>query len=400
MFFTKVLRNFKRLIHGLVVSLLIATGSLLVLTLEIAKAGVLATGTVGVKWHPGHYLALPGGINESVDSYIVKEAYKEMNNTPGIVGLQLRFRWSDLEKAKDTYDFSIIDAHLNKLSTTGSKTKRIFIILDTKSFDANKAIREPLVPAYITDVNNVSLYEGGTFKYGSFNGDKLTDYHGDGIKFWNDAIRDRFAILMRKLGQRFNSHTHFEGVAISETAMGVPLSPITATQESKYFAALIHFNQALRLAFPNTITTQFINYPRDILANFTNSLKTMGAGIGGPDIFIEDPGLTTLGTQYSPPGAYSYYPKLSGTVAITPSVMTQNYTNTYMGSPTNRIPSIRELLDFGRNNLKGTHIFWTRDSGGYYKKALTLIKNLTIANDPAVKLNSVCPSFYVTCLRN
>jgi len=354
--------------------------------------------TVGVKWHPGHYLALPGGIDESVDSYFVKEAYNDMNNTKGIEGLQLRFRWSDLEKTKDVYDFSIIENHLTKVSTTGNKLKRIFIILDTKSFDADKVNREPLVPDYITNINNVSLYDGGTFRYGSYNDTSLMKYHGDGIKFWNDAVRDRFTLLIKRLGEKFNSHTHFEGVCISETAMGVPLDPISEDTEKKYFDALLHFNKNLRLAFPNTITSQLINYPRVILADFTNKLESMGSAIGGPDIFIEDPALTTLGDQYNPPGAYSYYPKLSGSVAITPSVMTQNYTNTYLGSTTNRIPEIRELLNFGRDNLKGTHIFWTRDAGGYYKQALKLINNLTINNDPAVQLNSQCPTAYKNCI--
>lgn len=386
--------------YRLAINVMITASILIFTSTENVNAGVLTPGTVGVKWNPGHYLAIPGGVDESVDAYLIKEAYKEMNSNPGIVGLQLRFRWSDLEKERGAYDFKIIDDHLKMVSTTGNKSKRIFIILDTKSFDAQKANREPLVPSYITSPNNVGLYEGGTFKYGSYIGNSLKDYHGDGIKFWNDNVRNRYAILIEELGKRYNSHTHFEGVCISETAMGVPLTPISAASEAKYFAALIHFNEKLRLVFPNTITSQLVNYPREILSDFTGKLKTMGSAIGGPDIFIEDKGLTTLGTMYTPPGAYTYYPKLSGTVAITPSVMSQNYTNTYMGSPTNRIPSIRELLDFGRNNLKATHMFWTRDSGKYYQKALNLIRNLTTANDPAVKLNSICPTAYKACLRN
>lgn len=398
MFLKKVLKDRnKRLNRGL----FIATAIVTMFVMEDAKAGTLPVGTVGVKWHPGHYLAVPGGVDESVNSYIMKTAYNEMNNTPGIVGLQLRFRWAELEKSKDQYDFRIIDDHLNKLSTTGSRNKRIFIILDTKSFDADKLIRDPLVPAYITDVSNVSTYEGGTFKYGSHNNKQgTTTYHGDGIKFWNDNVRNRFAILLQKLGERFNSHTHFEGVCISETAMGVPLTPISAATEAKYFDALIHFNEKLRSVFPNTITSQFVNYPREILSSFIDKLKAMGSAIGGPDIFIEDPGLNTLGTKYTPAGAYTYYPKLSGTVAITPSVMTQNYSHTYMGSSTDRVPSVRELLNFGRSNLRGTHIFWTRDTAGKYKQALTMIKNLTSNNDPAVKLNSACPTAYKTCLGN
>jgi len=55
----------------------------------------------------------------------------------------------------------------------------------------------------------------------------------------------------------------------------------------------------MRYAFPNTITSQFTNYPRKILESFTTSLKKMGAALGGPDIFMDDPGLNMIGDQFN-----------------------------------------------------------------------------------------------------
>ncbi len=134
-----------------------------------------------------------------------------------------------------------------------------------------------------------------------------------------------------------------------------------------------------------------------MLDTFVFDLKKMGAALGGPDILLDDPGLNFDGNQYSPPGIYKYYPKLSGSVALAPSIMSSNYRETIAsGAWPSRKPEIGELLAFARNNLKANYLFWTRDPDFYW----AVLNRLKKKNDPAIELNDACPAAYAPCIRN
>lgn len=350
---------------------------------------------VGVKWHPGHYYQ-PMSADLSADSYVMRDAYDEMYATPAIRGIQLRLEWADLEVEKDKYDFSIIDGHLEKLVTTGDKSRRLFVLIHTKTFDTTTK----LVPDYITNPTDPS-YEGGTYPFGNeINGSDPTKQKGSGIRLWNANVRDRMGKLMTALGNRYNSHSHFEGLILGETAMGQPLKPITPAMEVAYYDAHLYLHTRLRAAFPNTITIQFTNFPRNILNSFVAKMEETGMSLGGPDILLDDPGLNAIGTKYTTDGIYRFYPKLSGEIALAPSIMSSNYIRTTAtGSPPSRKPSIRELLDFGRNNLKANYLFWTRDPA-FYREVLTTLNTLSNDHDSAVELNNACPGKFALCNRD
>lgn len=359
--------------------MLMMTLSLLLTNQNQATAGTIITGTtVGVKWYPGHYYHVTAG-DPSVDGYTMKEAYKEMNAaSSGITGIQLRLNWKELEPTKDGYNFDIIDGHLAKLSST---KKRLFL------FIAHKGDGSDVIPNYIKSA-------GGSYTFkSSLNSAVL----GENAKFWQDTVRDRFIKLLNRLGSKYNAHSHFVGVALPETSMGV--ASVSDAQEAQYFSNLLIINQKMRVAFPNTISTQFTNFPRSILPTFVGGLKDMGAALGGPDTFIDDPGLNAIGTKYTQDGVYLHYPRLSGIVALTPSVMSGNYERTIANpsDPKNRKPTIDELLDFDREKLKANIVFWTR-APKYYQAVLNKLRELTIANSPRVKLNTACPSKYITCI--
>jgi len=354
---------------------------LLLINQSQVLAGTIITGTtIGVKWYPGHYYHVMSG-DPSVDSFNMKAAYTEMNTaSSSIAGIQLRLSWKQLEPTKDGYDFHIIDGHLAKLIST---KKRLFLFIAHKG----DALDGGVVPDYIKSI-------GGSYTYkSSLNSKVITE----NAKFWEDAVRDRFIKLLNQLGNKYNAHSHFVGVALPETSMGE--DSVTDAQESKYFTNLLFINQTMRLAFPNTLTTQFTNFPRSILPNFIGSLRDMGVALGGPDIFIDDPGLNAIGTKYTNDGVYLHYPRLSGKVALTPSVMSGDYERTIANpsDPKNRKPTIDELLDFGRDKLKANIIFWTR-APKFYSAVLKKLRDLTIANNSRVKLNATCPTALITCI--
>lgn len=351
-----------------------------------------------VKWHPGHYYSAMYGAKKSAYTHASNTIYQELESNPALVGIQIRFKWHELETAKGVYNFKEIDEHLERLSTMGSRQKRFFIVIETRSFDTSSK----LVPCYLTTSTcsgYSDTYEGGIFPY------KKTakgPQFGNGIRLWNDGVRNRFVKLMQALGNRYNAHSHFEGIGLGETSMGIPLNAndVSAADIDRYYAAHLYIQDAMSKAFPNTITLQFTNFPRNRLAGFIAGLQLSRTALGGPDILIDDPGLNAINIPNQQDGAYSYYPRLSGTVALAPSVMPSNYLNTSMDERVpSRQPSIDELLDFGRDRLLATHLFWSRDKPEYYyKEAFAKLQMLKINGDPRVELQTNCPSAYGSCI--
>lgn len=59
-----------------------------------------------------------------------------------------------------------------------------------------------------------------------------------------------------------------------------------------------------------------------------------------------------------------------------------------------------ELLNFSRDKLKATHLFWTRDEKEHYKEAIRVLNTLKSNNDDRYFLSLACPSKYAPCITN
>ncbi|MBY0485145.1 MAG: glycoside hydrolase, partial [Nitrosomonas sp.] len=117
---------------------------------------------------------------------------------------------------------------------------------------------------------------------------------------------------------------------------------------------------------------------------------------GCPDVFIEDPGLNYPGNKWSPPGLYNYYPENSGLMPLTIKVEGANYENTRWDNKGYQ-PTVSELLNFARDNLKVNYIFWVRDLD-YYEKVLETLSLRQQNSNSSGGLNSICPENYTTCI--
>ncbi len=282
-----------------------------------------------VKWHPGHYVTLMSGL--APDPAHMEEVIAEMQEYP-IRGAQIRYTWAELEPTRGQYDFSRIERDLGLLAAGG---KQLFILLQTKQFGASTAL-----PPYLDDEFD------GTFAFANSSGG------GRNIKLWDWRVRATLIALCRRLGQAFNAHPALEGLALTETALGQPSEiGISAEQKQQFFSNLLLVNAALRQAFPNTVTMQFTNYPRDMLPGFVTGLRDMGAAMGGPDILLDDPGLNS--------GVYPYYEALAGLVPLGPSVQSEDYKARTHNGPHDP-PAIDELYRVGRDQLHANYLFWTR----------------------------------------
>ncbi len=329
-----------------------------------------------VKWHPGHYVQFLSGGKDS--DWYMQQIYAELKSTPALRGVVIRYSWDELEKSKGVYDFSSIDHHLAQLA---KRNKRLIIFLEFKSFSAD----EIRVPKYL----RTPEYDGGVWAFAASGTNVIKGYN---IKLWNPKVRDRLAALVKALGNRYNAKPNFEGIGFQETAMGDGIKPLTDAQVNGYYNNLLNINQVARNSFPNTMTFQYTNFPRSILSTFIGKLKSMGAALGSPDIFLQEPSLFYKGT---PQGIYNYYPKNSGIMPLVVQIEKSNYLDT-KHSGTGYKPTIGELLEFGRDTLKVNYIFWTRIPGIHNKVLETL--NMNAQNrSPSGGLKAACPSVYDSC---
>lgn len=332
-----------------------------------------------VKWHPGHYYA-PMTFMRTNPS-IMAQVYAELKATPSLRGLQIRFPWPELEPEEGRYDFKGIEQVLTELA---SVNKHLVILLELKSFSPQTVP----VPNYM----RTEAYEGGAFPFSTYGQSTPRGYN---LKLWNSGVHDRLVALLAELGKRFNGHANFEGIGLPETAFGQPIELVSSHDTDKYYDNLLDVQRQMRVAFPNTLTYQFVNYPREILPGFVDQLRTIGTGMGGPDIFMEDPGLN-FDHPNKPKGVYLYYPHMSGLIPLTPSVMQANYDNTrYDGK--GRVPTIGELLAFGRDRLKANYLFWTR-APGHFQQVLEQMRQIPLQGNPAGGLDASCPKAYQGCV--
>lgn len=344
--------------------------------LMIVSGGKAYSSENAVKWHPGHYYTILSN-GKSKPGYM-RQVYQELRTTPALRGLQVRYTWRELEPQEGVYNFSSITQQLAELA---EQNKRLIILFELRSFSADT--KQIPIPDYVKS----EKYEEGAYPFNSYGKSVVRGY---GIKLWNQAVIDRLTLLIRALGEQFNSHPYFEGIGFTESAMGQS-KELTNDRVDQFYKNLLRINKEARQYFPNTMTYQFMNYPRRILGPFIATLKETGTALGGPDIFLEDPGLHD---RKNPKGVYHYYPELSGIVPLTPSIQHQNYQAT-RGDWKGHAPEISELMAFARDTLKANYLFWTRDPK-YFPRVLQELNSLDLS-DPAGGLDSKCPKAFGSC---
>lgn len=356
--------NIKTKITAIVLSLLIT------LTVVVNAASAATT-----KWHPGHYVMLVGEGKYS-DRYM-NQVYNEMDSHSALRGVAIRYKWSELEKGKDIYDFSSIDKHL---ATLKLKNKQLIILLEYKSFTP-----DILVPAYL----RTAAYEQGVFALGS-----NSTIKGYNIKLWNTGVRDRLSALITALAEHINNHPNFEAFGLQESTMGQPLVPLTSTQVSGFYNNLLLVDRNAKAKFANTNVFQLTNYPRSFLQPLVNELLSIGGTLGATDVFIQEPGLLHPGSKYTSKGLYLFFPDMNGKIPLLVQVEKPNYENT-KHDDTGYKPTINELNSFSRDKLFANYILWTR-SPGYYTEVLLMLNQKAQTSTPSGGLISTCP-LTLTC---
>jgi hypothetical protein len=335
------------------------------------RSASMAAGAV-TKWNPGHYIQFGSNAND----FVIDAALNETAKMPFVKGIMIRASWWQLEKNKGQYDFSRIDRYLNKAKAKG---KRVFLMVGTKTFDGDKA-----VPDYL----RTSQYSGGAFRIGTIKGT-----YGENMALQDDDVRDRLIALMQALANRYNKDNNFEGVTFNETAWGKMVNPLSDAQQKQFFSNLAKVDTATRAAFSNTVVLQFINYPADLVPALFENMKDKGVGMGGPDVFIDDPDLER--------SAYVFNPKAKGEIPIGMKVESDSYNAVEHGGKYTQV-DVRKLYSFARDRLYSNYVFWNRytDKHNPWADVLQMFKGEAFPANSAGGLDAACPSKFASCAPN
>ena len=313
------------------------------------------TSDTGPKWHPGHY------------AFVQSSPLGEEHIYKHFRGIQKMYSWRTLEPEKGHYDFSAIRGDL---AFIGKHDRRLVIQIQTKTFGRGQND----TPSYISGPE----YGGGVYqtRWGSFN-----------PVIWNDAVNARLNALYTELGRQFDHEPFLEAVVISESATTFD----TATQSAIGYTAEKNTRsveagmRALKDAFPGTVVMQYVNMPPESIQPLAEYSRVQGVGFGGPDIYPHDPMLNSPER-----GVYRLYAPLSGIVPLGAAVQQNDYTQqaAFRGPP-GEVP-VKEIYEFGRDQLHLNYIFWgTRR--GYFEKVQAMMDEPSFPSDPAGGLDSRIP---------
>ena len=332
------------------------------------------------KWNPGHYvLVYPQGSesNEQHQRYL-NVVFSEIVNNPGFKGIQKQYYWNKLEPSKGYYDFSEIKRDLAELKKIN---KRLIVSLEERSF----ITQTKHVPSYLL----TSEYEGGVYPINNNNGFNAT--------YYNENVQDRLIKLVQEMGKQLDEYPNLEAINFEETAHSMSSSFWSRDLSRRYYAGVVKLALAAEKAFPTTVVIQYINYADSYLESIFETMLNAGVGVGGPDVYENNPGLAI--------SSYSYFPRVAGLLPIGMAVQHHNYQSSIGGSAPISPPSIESIHKFAKDRLHASYMFWLRregsnNVGNYYKNVIDYFKNIDWNADPAGGLNTQCPVMFNECLTN
>ncbi len=329
------------------------------------------SGTVSVKWNPGHYMGLPADVEDSE----FHAGLDEIQDLPFVKGALLRVFWRQLEPQKDVYDFSRIDRYLE---LAAAHKKRFGLLLTTKNYRAGVAS-----PDYL----RTPLFDGGVFLVAKFKGTI-----GDNITLWDSNTYYRLVRLIKALATRYDGNPWFEVLVINETAFGQPVIPMPEAQRASFFDNLMRVDIAARQSFSRTVVIQYVNFPYTYTPSVAQNLLNNGIGIGGPDVFLDD--------RDHDRRVYPLIEPARARVPVGMQVEADCYYARSLGGPWDP-PPVRELYDLARNRLHSNYIFWQRVLETKYRpweKVLSMFRSPDFPADASGGLETACPASYARCM--
>lgn len=293
-----------------------------------ANAGERLSIESGRKPHPGHYVAL----NMSDDgAAAIRDVLR-----PGVEGVQKRYAWRDLEPRKNEYDFSEISADLKTLEIA---ERQLVVFVFDKSFKDERYTPEYLWQNYTLPIRSATSGKGFV------------------AKRWDPYVVSRFTSLLAAIGERFDKHPRFEGIAIQESALGIVDSVLDREQYSPlaYRNALVMILGEARQAFPESQVFWYMNYlarGQPLLRSVLAAVEPYEIVVGGPDVLPD-----------SAPLQKHVYPLMKEHQRLMLFISAQNNSFRHRHSrldAATRYWTPQEIFEFARDELGAQYLFWNR----------------------------------------
>lgn len=276
------------------------------------------------KFHPGHYTALLRG----------QGALKYMNDAvrPGVTGLMKRYTWRKLEPTQGSYDFSGIQSDLTWAQSYGMQ---LIVMIEDKTFTSERP-----TPDYLNSYTFPNSIGGYT------------------AKRWDPYVVTRWKALVQALGQRFDAHPNFEGIATQETAIGFDNTQLTQhgyTPEAYRDAYIDMLNSAL-VSLPTSRVFWYQNYlpwNQAYIGAIAKAVGPKGVVMGGPDVLPDNQQLLSMSYPYFEQylGKMHLFAQVEGICYEAPH-QTTGYSTPYW--------TPAELFAFARDRLYVNYMIWVR----------------------------------------
>lgn len=275
------------------------------------------------KFHPGHYVAV--GRGDVSSGFAAAQA-------AGATGVQVRYRWADLEPAEGRYDFSAISRDLEAAERA---RLQLVALIEDKSF------RDYFpTPEYLQAKYTLRNRSGG---YTALR--------------WDPYVDSRLRQLVARLGAQFDCLPNFEGIAFQETSLGIGDDVLDASgyTPEKYRDTLIGLLRSAAGSVPHSRVFWYMNFlPRDqdYIGDIADAVVGTGVVMGGPDVLPDNPALAKR--------VYPFYDKFRGRLKLFNSMQHNSYRHRRSdasGGGSNYW-DMEDLFVFARDKLHVDYVFW------------------------------------------
>jgi hypothetical protein len=266
----------------------------------------------GIRFTPGHYIELDpgsggGGLTGWLSTITTPHTSTASNGQPGLKGaanlkgVMLITSWANLEFAQNVYTqgsgssakgFAMLDQLLMACANSGLQ---FMLGVNDRCFGAAKIYTTPssfgTLPLYFD-----TLLSGSPGYIDAPSGTTWTGSLEMIALMWNSTVMARYIALTQAYGARYDSNSHWEMWATSETSVGAPAGT-GGFSFPAYIAQLEAWMPAARLAFPTSglrISTNFFNTGAQFNGLF-NAAIPYGICMGGPDVKLNLPGSPPFG---------------------------------------------------------------------------------------------------------
>jgi len=273
--------------------------------------------------HPGHYMSMNRWDNTQKLLSVMR---------PGVTGIQKRYYWKMIEKSRDNYDFSKINADLELMENQGRK---LIVFIEDKTFNGDIP-----TPDYLNWATVPNRNKGYT------------------TLRWRKGVAARFKKLINEVGRRFDGHPAFEGIAIQESSLSLDNSVLAqyGYTPELYRDTLIDVLKSASGSMPTSTVFWYMNFipqRQQYIAEIANAIIPAGVAMGGPDVLPDEESLTRI--------TYPLYDQFQGKLTLFNSIQNDSYKHPHKtGGYRTKYWTPNELFRFARDDLHVSYLFWNR----------------------------------------